>query len=233
MNGEIYNYKEIRSELENDGYTFSTHSDTEVVLTGYIKWGEKILNKLRGMFAIVIWDKKQKELFCARDFFGIKPFYYTNQKGQFIFASEIKAILEHPKYQKELNTEALEQYICFQFSALKETFFKDIFVLPQGHYMKVKNRKLSIKQYWRPKFEQDKSLSHDQWVNKIDEAMHESVKYHNIADVEVGSLLSSGIDSSYNATLLHEINPKIKTFTVGFDAYKNSGEEKGERNEIA
>lgn len=147
MNGEIFNYKDIRAELEKDGYKFTTHSDTEVVLTGYIKWGEKILNKVRGMFAIVIFNKKKNELFCARDFFGIKPFYYTNQNGQFIFASEIKSILEHPNYKKSLNVEALEQYLCFQFSALRETFFKDIYVLPQGHYMKIKNGKTSIKQY--------------------------------------------------------------------------------------
>ena len=99
------------------------------------------------MFAIVIFDKINNELFCARDFFGIKPFYYTNQNEQFIFASEIKAILEHPNYKKSLNTEALEQYLCFQFSALTETFFKDIYVLPQGHFMKIKNGKISIKQY--------------------------------------------------------------------------------------
>lgn len=234
MNGEIYNYKEIRNDLEDYGYKFQTKSDTEVVLTGYIHWGNQVLNKLRGMFALAIWDGNKEEIFCARDFFGIKPFYYTNQNGQFIFASEIKAILEHKNYKKQLNVEALEQYLCFQFSALHETFFKDVYVLPQGHYLIVnKKGEIKTKQYWRPKFECNHKYNHEDLVNEINDKMHESVNYHNIADVEVGSLLSSGIDSSYNATILHKFNPKMKTFTVGFDAFKTKTEIKEEKNEIA
>lgn len=226
LNGEIYNYKEIRIKLE-DKYEFKTNSDTEVVLIGYIEWGKKILDKIRGMFAFAVWDGK--ELFCARDFFGIKPFYYTQQQGKFIFASEIKSILEHPNYKKAVNMEALEQYLCYQFTALPETFFKDVFVLPQGHYMIVKDNKITIEKYWNPDFEPEDG-NH---VKEIADVMKNSVKYHNVADVEVGSLLSSGIDSSYNAALLHEIHPEMKTFTVGFDAYKgNQDEYNGERNEI-
>lgn len=124
FNGEIYNYKDLRAELETEGWQFQTNSDTEVLLTGFIAWGEAVLDKLRGMFAFAIWNRSTQELFCARDFFGIKPFYYTLQDAadgkakQFIFASEIKCILEHPAYTRELNHEALEQYLCFQFSAL-------------------------------------------------------------------------------------------------------------------
>ncbi|MDO5328564.1 MAG: asparagine synthase (glutamine-hydrolyzing) [Coriobacteriia bacterium] len=229
LNGEIYNYKEIREELINKKHTFKTNSDTEVVLEGYIEWDKKVLHKLRGMFAFAIWNGE--ELFCARDFFGIKPLYYTMQKGQFIFASEIKVLLEHKNVNPEVNMQALEQYLCFQFSALKETFFKNIFVLPQGHYMTIKNGKAKIKRYWKPEFRpQDQKDP----VKKIASAMEESVKYHNVADVEVGSLLSSGIDSSYNAALLKRFHPEMKTFTVGFDAYKGDEDEyKGERNEIA
>ena len=124
FNGEIYNYQDLRAELETQGWQFKTKSDTEVLLTGYLAWGEGVLDRLRGMFAFAIWNRSTRELFCARDFFGIKPFYYTQQNGQFIFASEIKCILEHPAYTRELNREALEQYLCFQFSALPETFFK-------------------------------------------------------------------------------------------------------------
>ena len=118
FNGEVYNYRDLRAELEAQGWQFQTNSDTEVLLTGYLAWGEGVLDRLRGMFAFAIWDRDTRELFCARDFFGIKPFYYTQQNGRFIFASEIKCILEHPDYTRELNREALEQYLCFQFSAL-------------------------------------------------------------------------------------------------------------------
>ena len=244
MNGEIYNYKELKQELENLGYTFSTNSDTEVVLASYIEWGKEFLNKLRGMFAISIWDSKKQELFCARDFFGIKPFYYTMQNEQFMFASEIKVLLEHNNCPKKLNTDALEQYLCFQFSALNETFFKDIFVLEPGHFLTVdKSGNINIQQYWRPEFkvnkdgsskDQKKLKDHKNIVEQIGNTMKNSVKYHNVADVEVGSLLSSGIDSSYNASLLQKINPSIQTFTVGFDAYKGKEDKfDGERNEIA
>ena len=134
FNGEIYNYRDLRAELETEGWEFQTSSDTEVLLTGYLAWGEGVLDRLRGMFAFAIWNRASRELFCARDFFGIKPLYYTVQQGaagpQLIFASEIKCILEHPAYERALNEDALEQYLCFQFSALDETFFKGIFKLP-------------------------------------------------------------------------------------------------------
>ena len=137
FNGEIYNYQDLRTELAQMGWEFATHSDTEVLLVSYLQWGKSMLQRLRGMFAFALWDARNKELFCARDFFGIKPFYYTQQQGQFIFASEIKSILEHPAYHRELNREALEQYLCFQFSALPETFFKGVFKLPPAHCLTV------------------------------------------------------------------------------------------------
>ncbi|ACU94883.1 asparagine synthase, glutamine-hydrolyzing [Cryptobacterium curtum DSM 15641] len=228
FNGEIYNYQDLRAELEHDGWTFATHSDTEVLLVAYLAWGEAALPRLRGMFAFAIWDKKTHELFCARDFFGIKPFYYTEQHGSFIFASEIKCILEHPAYTRELNEEALEQYLCFQFSALDETFFKGIFKLPQGHCLTVRaDGTCDIKRWWRPSFAPDHAHSEAETVQAIDETMRESVRYHNVADVEVGSFLSSGIDSSYMAACLATENPAIHTFTVGFSEYE------GERDEIS
>ena len=228
FNGEIYNYQDLRAELEHDGWTFATHSDTEVLLVAYLAWGEAALPRLRGMFAFAIWDKKTHELFCARDFFGIKPFYYTEQHGSFIFASEIKCILEHPAYTRELNEEALEQYLCFQFSALDETFFKGIFKLPQVHCLTVRaDGTCDIKRWWRPSFAPDHAHSEAETVQAIDETMRESVRYHNVADVEVGSFLSSGIDSSYMAACLATENPAIHTFTVGFSEYE------GERDEIS
>lgn len=180
------------------------------------------------MFAFAIWDRPHNVLFCARDYFGIKPFYYTIQNDQFIFASEIKAILEHPAYERELNREALEQYLSFQFSALPETFFKGIFKLPPAHSLTVhRNGTIELKRYWEPSFNEEKDRPLDEAARAIDEAMAESVQYHNVADVEVGSFLSSGIDSSYMAARLAKVNPDVQTFTVGFAEYE------GERDEVS
>ena len=223
FNGEIYNYQDLRAELETQGWQFKTKSDTEVLLTGYLAWGEGVLDRLRGMFAFAIWNRATRELFCARDFFGIKPFYYTQQNGQFIFASEIKCILEHPAYTRELNREALEQYLCFQFSALPETFFKDIFKLAPAHCMTVHaDGSITERRYWRPEYHFDENRNREDTARAIDEVMRDSVRYHNVADVEVGSFLSSGIDSSYMAACLAKENPDIKTFTVGFECYKQA-----------
>lgn len=231
FNGEIYNYREIADQLIEEGWQMRTRSDTEALLVGYIAWGEQVLQKVRGMFAFAIWDRAKRELFCARDFFGIKPFYYTMQGAQFVFASEIKCILEHPAYRRELNMDALQQYLCFQFSALDETFFKGVFKLPPAHFMRVgADGSIEMERYWSPEFAADDARSRRQTVDDIDAEMHESVRYHNVADVEVGSFLSSGIDSSYMAACLAEENPGIKTFTVGFAEY---GSEKGERDEIS
>lgn len=224
FNGEIYNYRDLRAELEGQGWRFQTNSDTEVLLTGYLAWGEGVLDRLRGMFAFAIWNRAARELFCARDFFGIKPFYYTQQGGQFIFASEVKCILEHPAYERALNRAALEQYLCFQFSALDETFFAGIFKLPPAHCLTVRaDGTTEMRRYWRPEYRFDEERSREDTVDAIDAAMRESVRYHNVADVEVGSFLSSGIDSSYMAACLAKENPAIKTFTVGFECYKNAG----------
>ena len=223
FNGEIYNYQDLRAELETQGWQFKTKSDTEVLLTGYLAWGEGVLDRLRGMFAFAIWNRTTRELFCARDFFGIKPFYYTQQNGQFIFASEIKCILEHPAYTRELNREALEQYLCFQFSALPETFFKGIFKLAPAHCMTVHaDGSITERRYWRPEYHFDENRNREDTARAIDEVMRDSVHYHNVADVEVGSFLSSGIDSSYMAACLAKENPDIKTFTVGFECYKQA-----------
>lgn len=233
FNGEIYNHRDLRAELEADGWRFKTSSDTEVLLVGYLAWGAGVLDRLRGMFAFAVWDREARELFCARDFFGIKPFYYTVQPGadggrRFIFASEVKSILEHPAYRRELNEEALEQYLCFQFNSLDETFFKGIFKLPAAHWLRVRaDGSLEMRRYWRPAFCYDEGRGMSDTVDAIDAVLRESVRYHNVADVEVGSFLSSGIDSSYLAACLARENPAIDTFTVGFSVYE------GERDEIS
>ena len=219
FNGEIYNYRELREDLKIKGHTFLTNSDTEVLLHGYTEYGPRILDRLRGMFAFVIWDARKKELFGARDMFGIKPFYYAEIEGNFVYGSEIKSILEYPGYDRQVNLQALEQYMSFQYSVLPETFFRGIYRLPAGHYMVWKNGKLRIRRYFdpmltpRPVGGKDADHAHKRLVNRIDRAVQESIKYHMVSDVEVASLLSSGVDSSYVAANFGG----AKTFTVGFD----------------
>lgn len=212
FNGEIYNFKEIRTELEQQGYKFQTQTDSEVLIYSYEAYGTKMLEKLRGMFAFVIWDKKNKILFGARDFFGIKPLYYAKMGDVLLFGSEIKAFLKHPSFKKELNTSALEEYLTFQYSAMDETFFKNVYKLQPAHYFIYQNNQLKIQRYWDVHFQPDENLSLNQWVQEISKVFHESVQAHKIADVEVGSFLSSGVDSSYVAA----IADVDKTFTVGF-----------------
>jgi len=211
FNGEIYNYKEIKEELIKKGYKFKTKSDTEVILLGYEEYGEKILNKLRGMFAFIIYDINSKELFGARDFFGIKPMYYANQGDLFIFGSEIKSFINHPDFKKELNKDALKPYLTFQYSCLNETFFKDVFKLDPGHCFKYKNNKLTIKKYYDVSYNNSEE-NIKKVINDINETMASSIEYHKVSDVEIGAFLSSGVDSSYIVSCANV----DKTYTVGF-----------------
>ncbi|MDE5936417.1 MAG: asparagine synthase (glutamine-hydrolyzing), partial [Ruminococcus sp.] len=212
FNGEIYNYCEIREKLAEAGHVFRTNTDTEVLIHGYEEYGEKLLNMLRGMFAFVIWDKNRNEIFGARDFFGIKPLYYAVMGKTFMFGSEIKSFLAHPHFKRELNTTALENYLTFQYSPTRETFFKNVYKLLPAHYFIYKDGKMQIKRYWDVNFNADEKPELDEWVNRISDTFHDSVKAHKIADVEVGSFLSSGVDSSYVAA----VADVDKTFTVGF-----------------
>ena len=218
FNGEIYNYKEIREKLIKKGHKFRTESDTEVILHGYEEYGEKILDKLRGMFAFVIYDTKNKTLFGARDFYGIKPLYYYIDDEEFMFGSEIKSFLGHPGFKKELNRDMLKQYLTFQYSVGEDTFFKNVYKLRPGHYFKYHDGKLDITKYYEIKIESDDSKSLEEWKDIIRKELNESIKYHKVSDVEVGSFLSSGVDSSIVATL----SDVDKTFTVGYDNKKYS-----------
>ena len=212
FNGEIYNFRSIRKKLVEAGHIFKTKTDSEVLLHGYEEYGKNLLNMLRGMFAFVIWDKNTKELFGARDFFGIKPLYYSLSGKSFLFGSEIKSFLPHPHFKKELNTAALENYLTLQYSPQTECFFKNVYKLPAAHCFTYKNGELNIERYWEIKFEADEKPDLESWVNKISDTFHDSVEAHKIADVEVGSFLSSGVDSSYVAA----VADVDKTFTVGF-----------------
>lgn len=215
FNGEIYNYKELKKELEDKGYSFSTTSDTEVLLYGYQEYRENIVDRLRGMFAFVIWDIASKELFGARDHFGIKPFYYYKEDDKFMFASEIKAFLDNEDFVKELNRDVIPEYLRFNYSPSNETFFKNVYKLAPGHYFKYKDGNLDVERYFKVSFEEN-DTSFEDLVDSISKCMKDSVNHHMLSDVEVGSFLSSGIDSSYLVSLA---KPN-KTYTVGYDIPK-------------
>ena len=214
FNGEIYNFMELRAQLVEAGHTFSTdHSDTEVLLHGYEEWGEGMLAQLRGMFSFAIWNEAEQTLFCARDHFGIKPFYYyLTDEGELLFGSEIKSFLVHPGFKKELNQSQLELYLSYQYSPGEDTFFKGVKKLLPAHSLLWKAGEVNVKRYWEPRFEPEEGKSLSDWESRVEEVMRQSVAAHKISDVEVGSFLSSGVDSSYMAYLAHV----DKTFTVGF-----------------
>ena len=215
FNGELYNYKELTEELKEKGHKFTTSTDTEVLVHGYEEWGHDLVNKLRGMFAFAIWNQKEKELFSARDGWGIKPYYYYENNGVFMFASEIKAFLDHPDFIKEFNPDILSSYLCFNSVPTEETFFKGVKRLEPGYSLIYKDKKIKLDRFFKLEFEEiDGSL--EEYVEEIDKAMTDSVKRHFHADVEIGSLLSSGVDSSYIVSL----GKPNKTFTVGYDDQK-------------
>ncbi|MCI1832548.1 MAG: asparagine synthase (glutamine-hydrolyzing) [Bifidobacterium sp.] len=211
FNGEIYNYQPLRKQLIDLGHVFTTNSDTEVLLHGYEQWGVGLLDRIRGMFAFVIWDSAKQELFGARDHFGIKPFYYATMNGTFMYASEIKSMLVHPDFVKRLNTQALKPYMTFQYPAIPETFFKGVYKLKEGHYFTYRNGVMDIHEYWDPAFGETKR-NLDDLVDDIDRTVVDSVAAHQIADVEVGSFLSSGVDSSYVAAVARPQH----TYSIGF-----------------
>ena len=213
FNGEIYNFQALTAELQAAGHTFATRSDTEVLLHGYEEWGKGMLDRLRGMFTFALWDRKAETLFLARDHFGIKPlYYYQNEEGELLFGSEIKSFLDHPGFHKALNEDQLSLYLSYQYSPGEDTFFRGVKKLLPAHCLTWRAGEIKIERYWQPAFTPDDGPSLAEWEQAIADAMTESVAAHKIADVEVGSFLSSGVDSSYMAALA-----KVdKTFTVGF-----------------
>ena len=197
FNGEIYNYQELKKELQEAGHTFVSNTDSETLIHGYEEWGESLVERLRGMYAFAIWDTRKKKLFAARDIFGIKPLYYAQMNGTLMFASEIKAFMEHPKFDKVFNEDALGNYLSFQFVPTNETFFKGVFCLQPGHYFTYENGELDITRYFEPNFTGNTEKSFEEIVDDVEAVMKESVAMHKISDVEVASYLSSGVDSSY------------------------------------
>ena len=212
LNGEIYNYQELREELKKKKHKFVTKTDTEVLVHGYEEWGHNLTKKLRGMYAFAIWNKKEQELYMARDGWGIKPLYYYQNGKTLMFASEIKAFLDHPDFIKEFNDEILSAYLCFNSVPTEETFFKGVKRVEPGHQLIYKDNNLEIERFFKLEFD-EQNTNLEKSAEEINEAMTDSVKRHFHADVEVGSLLSSGVDSSY----IVSIGKPNKTFTVGYD----------------
>ncbi len=220
FNGEIYNYKYLRDQMKTRGHIFKTQTDTEVIVHLYEEYGESCVLHLRGMFGFVIWDRKKRQLFGARDHFGIKPFYYYSDKDQFVFGSEIKSILEAEGIQRAVEPDALMNYLTFQYVPEPMTMFKGISKLPPAHTLTInQNGHLEINRYWDPSFEPiNKPFEH--YVEVIREKLKDSVIHHMQSDVKRGCFLSSGIDSTAIAAYMRSIEP-IKTFSVGFEGPNN------------
>ena len=213
FNGEIYNYKDLRKELIAKGHKFYTDTDSEVLVHGFEEWKEDMLPKLRGMFGFAIYNTKDNSLFIARDFFGIKPMHYTQIGNDFVYASEIKSILEYPKFEKKFNRKALDSYLSFQYAVPPETFFEGVYCLMPGHYLWYKDGEVETTRYFEARFNPDEEMTEEEAVDRIEKVFENSVNAHKIADVEAGCFLSSGVDSSYVSTYFAD----QKTFTVGFD----------------
>jgi asparagine synthase (glutamine-hydrolysing) len=226
-NGEVYNFKEIRLELETLGYKFNSQTDTEVILKAYAEWGSKSVDRFNGMFAFAVWDKVEKKLFMARDRYGIKPLYYVFHQGVFLFASENKAFDEYPGFKRQIDKKGMLEYMTFQNFLGERTLFEGVKMFPAGHWAELDTTvgKLLLKQYWDFHFEEPvgKVLTYDEYLEELDYLIRQAVNRQLVSDVEIGAYLSGGMDSGSITALAAQQLPYIKTFTVGFDLNSASG----------
>ena len=229
-NGEVYNFRELRTELKQLGYSFFSSTDTEVVLKAYIEWGEKCVNRFNGMFACVIYDKHKKTLFMFRDRYGIKPLYYTFTSSGFVFGSEIKAIQHYPDFKTAMDKEGLLEYFTFQNFFTNHTLYNGIRTFPAGHYCSIDTRNLtnslSLTEYWDYQFEEPDQPSNElEYLEELDRLFRQAVKRQLVSDVELGCYLSGGMDSGSITAIASSEFPNMKTFTCGFDLSSASGME--------
>lgn len=227
FNGEIYNFLEIRKELESLNYKFHSNSDTEVLLNSYIQWGENCLQKLNGMFAFAIFDKNKNEVFIARDRIGIKPLHYYFNGKVFVFGSTINSIISSELFEAKIDYEGLWQNFKFSMAQRPKTCIENIKGLKPGHFIKVNlnSNKIQQKQYWEiPVGTQDHSLSEKKAASLLEESLYDAVQYRMKADVELGSFMSGGIDSTTISVLASKFNPNIKTLTLGFSEFSQYNE---------
>lgn len=221
FNGEIYNFRELKKELLQSGHTFRSDTDSEVLVHAYEQWGEKMLEKLVGMWAFAIWDEKNHTLFAARDRFGIKPFYYGHQNGRFVFASEIKGIAALADYTRTLNRNAFADYFNYRYIPSPNTIWNEVQKLPPAHFLLYKNETVSLHEYWKLQ-SRSNTENHQQLVEEIDHLLFNSVKMHAVSDVPVGAFLSGGYDSSAIAYYLHRMQYPLQTFSIGFKNWETS-----------
>ena len=227
-NGEVYNFKPLREELSRHGHQFKTRGDTEVVLHGYEEWGPDVVKKLNGMFAFAIWDEKKKIFFAARDHMGIKPFYYALQNGTFYFGSEIKAILAHPEFKKELNEQGFSYYLTFSTTPAPHTLFRNVRKLPAAHRLLINHDgSLQEDEYWNPSTSsgQVPPLTENEYIEETRALLKDSIQAQMVSDVPFGCFLSGGIDSSINATLMSSaLRHPVETFSVGYKDFNEKNE---------
>jgi asparagine synthase (glutamine-hydrolysing) len=226
FNGEIYNYRELRTDLEAEGCWFRSQTDSEVVLYALAHWGKDALLKFNGMFALALWDRKEQSLLFARDRYGIKPLYYAQQGNCFAFGSEQKAITAQPDFQRKLNKPALLEYFTFQNIFTDQTLLEGIKLLPAGHYatFNAQNSQLSRHQYWDYRFrEPDKLADKREYLEELDRLFKQAVNRQLVSDVELGAYLSGGMDSGSITAIAAQQFPNLKSFTVGFDLSSASG----------
>jgi asparagine synthase (glutamine-hydrolysing) len=221
QNGEIYNYRELKRELERGGHRFATDCDTEVLVHGYEEWGDAFAERLRGMFAIALWDKRRRRLLLARDRFGIKPLYYREAEGGLSFASELKAMLEQPDFSREIDPQAVAAYLAFNSIPAPLTIFKQARKLPPGHLLTWQGGEVALRRYARPgasPAEEARSGSAEELAAELREVLDDSVRAHLVADVPVGVLLSGGVDSGALAALAsRHLDEPLRTFSIGFE----------------
>lgn len=229
-NGEVYNYRELRAELQAAGYWFRSNTDTEVVLNALAAWGKEALLRFNGMFALALWNRRERSLLLARDRYGIKPLYYARQGTTFAFGSEQKAILAQPHFNRRLNKRALLEYFTFQNIFTDQTLLEDVFLLPSGHFLELLADKpdASPTKYWDYRFrEPDRAAPREEYLEELDRLFRQAVNRQLVSDVELGAYLSGGMDSGSITAVAARSLPNLKSFTVGFDLSSASGLELG------
>jgi len=223
FNCEIYNFLELKPQLEARGHRFQTHSDTEAIVHAYEEFGDSCVNHLRGMFAFAIWDERARKLFVARDRAGKKPLYYTvTPQGTLVFGSELKSLLEHPDVEREINLQALDAYFTLGYVPDPLSIFRDIHKLPPGHHLTFANGRVIVRQYWDFTFEPAQSRREEDYLEELRTLLDDAVRLRLISDVPLGAFLSGGIDSSTVVGLMaRHMDQPVKTFSIGFheDSY--------------
>jgi len=218
FNGEIYNAPELRDILITMGHTFRGHSDTEVILKGYLQWGEQVVSRLSGMFAIAIWDAQKQLMLLVRDRVGIKPLFYASCDTGLVFASEIKAVLQHLNIVKSVRMPAIDAYLALGYVPSPDSIFKGISVLPPAHILKWQNGGYSLARYWQVSTKEVLQGSESELLDELDQRLNQAVSSHLLADVDIGAFLSGGVDSSLVCAIAaKQMDVPLKTFTIGFE----------------